>query len=439
MASDTESTSRRIWLGTWPLSAAIAIVISIVTSILMSWAIGSPQLLVITIASFLTAALSISVLRSRGRFRLHAILVLMTFVGVGSATVGRKIVFVEKHRALVRQVVERNGNVTVRGASRQEQDGWRMIQGGYVIPSWLHPLYDYFANVRVVRMSIPADMLTLANLELLPIEDKIRDSTIVLEGAQRDSDALLKFSSLQRHETVSVFAKHLTEADVQYLSILKGKPLHITLESPSPEDIMRLQQIAFSGLFIDAWKNSSVDGTPFSTATNSELKQCRLTINDSILSSQFLASLKGLCSVYSLELLNSNLQPGTVDELANWTSLRYLTINGCNVSDADMVSLARNHRLESLLLCGTKITDDGLSPLTNMKGLTRVEISGSKCTWDGIRELCRNSKLESLYTDVPKPPITASRTILPLTEYSEKMIRELILEEPELTQAASDN
>ena len=429
MQSSADAGQQRIFaLGTWPLSAAIAILVSIAASLSMHWRIGSPQLLVITIASLLLAALFIGVYRSRGRFRLHALLVLMTLVGVGAATIGRQIIFVEKHRALARLIVERNGQVIVWGASSQEFEGWRMIEGGYAIPSWLHPLYDYFANTRVGQITIPADLLTMANLELLPLDDDLWHSEITLDGIVRDHNALQKFNSYQNPASaITVRAKHITDDDLKYLSVLRGKPHELILESPSLEDIRRLQQFKIENPWMNDWEVDASDPPGFSTVVEVDEIHSGLMINHSVLSRETIASIDVFSEVQVLEIQNSTLEQGAFDELANLTRIPCVRFEGCIVTDADLLALSRSKKIAHLSFVGTQITDKGLESLGMMKQLVHIELTNSKCTWKGIQELCRNLQLKSFCTDIAKqPPDPTGRPIQP-SRYERDMIREQIL------------
>ena len=428
-SSDETAQQRKFTLGTWPLSAAIAILVSIATSLVMQWRIGSPQLLVITIASLLLAALFIGVYRSRGRFRLHALLVLMTLVGVGSATIGRRIIFVEKHRALARLIAERNGHVIVWGASSQEFEGWRIIEGGYAIPSWLHPLYDYFANTRVGEITIPADLLTMANLELLPLDGNLWNSEIILDGIVRDHGALQKFNSYQNPASaITVRAKHITDDDLKYLSVLRGKPHELILESPSLEDIRRLQQFRIENPWMNDWEVDAAENLPgFATVVEWDAIYGGLEINDSVLSRETIASIDVFWKVRNLEIRSSTLEQGVFDELANMTRIPCVRIEGCVVTDADLLALSRSKEIAHLSFVGTQITDKGLESLGTMKQLVHIELTNSKCTWKGIQELCRNLQLKSFCTDIAKqPPDPTGRPIQPI-RYERDMIREQIL------------
>ncbi len=61
------------------------------------------------------------------------------------------------------------------------------------------------------------------------------------------------------------------------------------------------------------------------------------------------------------------------------TNLNTLTLSGCSLQDADLVSLAGLHHLEWLVLEGA-FTEEGLWRLRNLPELKLLNISGISCT-----------------------------------------------------------
>jgi Leucine-rich repeat (LRR) protein len=81
-----------------------------------------------------------------------------------------------------------------------------------------------------------------------------------------------------------------------------------------------------------------------------------------------------------------NITDGGVQAgLAGLTSLLYLNLHGCNITDASLASLVGLACLETLLIGYTDITDIGLHSLAGLHSLKRLELASC----DSITDACR--------------------------------------------------
>jgi hypothetical protein len=90
-----------------------------------------------------------------------------------------------------------------------------------------------------------------------------------------------------------------------------------------------------------------------------------------------------------LSFTASPAKPGDEDleALEALTDLRYLHLNGSNVTDAGMVHLGNLRKLEHLLLTGTQITDAGLVHLHGLTNLKHVNVANTRVTGQGVADL----------------------------------------------------
>jgi hypothetical protein len=137
-------SDQKLFLRTWPLAAVTGIVVSVVAALAMPWRLDSPESLTTTLVATLLSGLFITIARSKGKFRMQSILVLMILVGIASATVGRRVKRVQSLRALARSIVEHGGTMSLAGGSSLQSDGWLLTRGGYAIPAILKPINNYF-------------------------------------------------------------------------------------------------------------------------------------------------------------------------------------------------------------------------------------------------------------------------------------------------------
>jgi hypothetical protein len=113
-----------------------------------------------------------------------------------------------------------------------------------------------------------------------------------------------------------------------------------------------------------------------------------------------LKQLIGLTNLHTLDVKVYPVVIGPVDgvtlDFSALTNLNTLTLSGCSLQDADLVSLAGLHHLEWLMLDGT-FTEEGLWRLRNLPELKHLSISGITCTADDhLGNLGGLTKLENL-------------------------------------------
>ncbi len=116
-----------------------------------------------------------------------------------------------------------------------------------------------------------------------------------------------------------------------------------------------------------------------------------------------LSGLNRLSGLTHLQTLDVKVYPamirpsdGIILDLSAIANLKTLTLSGCSLQDADLVSLAGLGRLEWLVLDGT-FTEEGLWRLRNLSELKLLDIRGISCTsGEHLNDLAGMAKLGDL-------------------------------------------
>ena len=91
------------------------------------------------------------------------------------------------------------------------------------------------------------------------------------------------------------------------------------------------------------------------------------------------------------QIIAQNLYGHTPSEMT-------LKLDGCKVSDADLLEITQFERVRELSLNGTRITDESLKCLHKLKHLRTLSLDNTSVTDDGIRGFAKSASLASLST-----------------------------------------
>ncbi len=86
----------------------------------------------------------------------------------------------------------------------------------------------------------------------------------------------------------------------------------------------------------------------------------------------------------------------TIESLADFPQLQFVSLSLTSVSDNDLVLLAQCPRLTILSLIGTGITDEGLSHIARLSELRELHLDPTQVTEDGLIHLRQLTKLTRL-------------------------------------------
>ena len=82
--------------------------------------------------------------------------------------------------------------------------------------------------------------------------------------------------------------------------------------------------------------------------------------------------------------------------LLKFKKLDSLVLNGTNISDEQLKSVAQLRSLGSLQLMDTPITDEGVKAISSLSNLSSLYVSGTKVTSDCLPEIAKLKKLTGL-------------------------------------------
>jgi len=108
-------------------------------------------------------------------------------------------------------------------------------------------------------------------------------------------------------------------------------------------------------------------------------------------------SIKPLFKARDLEVLRlTGVAEIAFEKIARFSSLTELSLQSCQVSDADLQVVATMSGLKSLVVADSDITDQGLAFLTNLPNLVSLDLSHSDITGAGLQSIGSFKKLDEL-------------------------------------------
>jgi internalin A len=112
-----------------------------------------------------------------------------------------------------------------------------------------------------------------------------------------------------------------------------------------------------------------------------------LDFHDQKLADDDLKELAGLKNLRYLRLNGTQVTNAGMKQLAGLSDLQAVDLGGTQVSDAGLKELAGLKKLQLLLLDSTKVTNEGLKELTSLKSLRAVNLRKTGVTEEGVRQL----------------------------------------------------
>jgi len=106
----------------------------------------------------------------------------------------------------------------------------------------------------------------------------------------------------------------------------------------------------------------------------------RIDANDSDITGEALAHVKGLYNLEGLELSGTKITDDDLAHLADLTNLQWLYLDNTKISDRGLVHLKGLANLDVLALNKTQVTGSGLSNLRDLKRLRVLNLSECKIT-----------------------------------------------------------
>ncbi len=125
-------------------------------------------------------------------------------------------------------------------------------------------------------------------------------------------------------------------------------------------------------------------GTVLEIAQNDNRVEVSFHLSDAKIGDKQLEPLKGLKSVYSLNLRGAEVTDAGLANLSGLTGLKRLHLELTKVSDKGIPALLKLESVEYLNLYGTQITNAGLQQLGKMKNLKKVYIWQTKVDIAGV-------------------------------------------------------
>ena len=136
---------------------------------------------------------------------------------------------------------------------------------------------------------------------------------------------------------------------------------------------------------------------PVTQLTSTDLKEVKqLALNGADISDAEIVHLARLTSLQSLDLSGSKMTDSGLAHLTKLTTLQTLNLNRTQVGDAGLVHLTELTSLQKLDLNGTQVGDAGLAHLTKLTTLQKLDLNGTQVGDAGLAHLTRLTALQTL-------------------------------------------
>jgi len=112
-----------------------------------------------------------------------------------------------------------------------------------------------------------------------------------------------------------------------------------------------------------------------------------LLVNGQNISDEALGRLTRLVNLWELQLTKTSIGDDGLKRLGQFPKLRWLVIDDSKCTDAGLAHLAAPHDLEELSLWNTPLTDAAVPHLSRLTGLKKLDVRGSGISDDGAEEL----------------------------------------------------
>jgi hypothetical protein len=271
---------------------------------------------------------------------------------------------------------------------------------------------------------MPAELLTIENLETCQLLGTLHQSYLILSGTKRDNKALLQYASHIEGPTIAIVADHLTDQDVEYVSNLVGhKELAIIMRSPSASDRLLLERLPCESVTIEEPRREQGF---FDVELLPKVRNLRVDAPSRLVNEDVVGIVRWNRTLFS-EF--TGISKATTENQKRWQAdgHNFLALY-CDVDNSEIAAISKSLSIRYLSVGSKIITDKGLEALSAMTNLRRLRLFESKCTFAGLQNFCRLVELESLHTDICKEPpgrvVWEKTAVLNLQQ-----IREIILEE----------
>jgi len=362
----------------WCWISSITVVGTLGAMLVTGWRIGSPELLVVTVATLCISWLIVGIVQSRGKFRILSMLVVCAIVAILSSMVIPRMRIAAAHRRLVSKVTDAGGSVMTTGRRNSELNGWVVSNQGLILPKIFSPVINYLEGGVVERLTIPVDL----------IDDELVKETrfskrpyfcLIFRGTHRDYkaiEALIRAASRDTHLFIDF--SNLAPDDTAFLTSLRMRLLFTFRVDPHA---LHTKEIGFkemqaalnaepaeitipSGITIasNGWDQSKLR---FQSETGIGLigQKCNAA---------FLNALNSDERMLDLRLISCQLNNEEWNSLSNLNCLKRLTLTNCSPTENQLLQLMRIKTLKSLSITEPSIGDSCLQELSKIGTLTGV-------------------------------------------------------------------
>lgn len=301
-----------------------------------------------------------TLLRSRFRFSLRALLIAVGVLGVTAGWVGNILVQSRQRRATVARLLAAGAQVTYRN---DDAPGLKALIGK-----------EYFEDV----IDIYWDSRGAARMELGHLKGLKRLESLCLVGPKVADADLVHLESLAALQDLALINTNVCGKGLDHLKGLASLR-HLILHR-------------FGGT-----KASAIELAHLSSFRQLE----RLTLIGMPVTDSQLVHLKPLGSLKRLSLDHTGVSDAGLRHLAELQNLEELSLVGTQVTDAGLRHLAELENLKELSVAGTQVTDAGLRHLQGLTSLRKLHLGGSPASEDGVKEL-QQALPNTLITQSPR-------------------------------------
>ncbi len=169
--------------------------------------------------------------------------------------------------------------------------------------------------------------------------------------------------------------------------------LDLTESGVTDDDLRQIEKLSIGSLWLSGCKKVGNDGMK-SVATLCDLETLKL--DRTAVSDEGLKHLRGLTSLYHLDLRSAEVTDTGMAEVGRLRGMQYLYISGNLIGDEGLAKLQPLDQLRELDSSNTIVSDAALIHLAGMKDLTELDLHDSPIADDGLVHLGRLPSLKKL-------------------------------------------